>query len=256
MKTQTTLITPAIALHILTRNHCNRAVRKSWVTQLAGRIKRGEWKLTHQGIALSKDNILLDGQHRLLAIVEANTSLSLMVTTDMDDDVFGTLDDGAKRNLADHTQWNVKTAEAVRFVTRIAVGASSPSAAQCRRVGESGFADLHDELLTYSSTNLAYYSTAPMRSAAVILVMLGASKSYVFNVYKALLAQQFDSLPEIAHSLIRQVTSKSASSGAPTNVLARGLKVLNPAHQGTRRLTTNDDDITSALAMVRSALSK
>jgi hypothetical protein len=250
------MVTPAMAANMLTRNRCNRKLRPDWVKQLVGRIRRGEWKLTHQGIALSDENILLDGQHRLLAIVEANTSLPLMVTTGMGGDVYDTLDDGAKRNLSDHTKWNARTAEAVRFVTRIVMSTSSPSAAQCRTVGEPAFAALHEELRTYSSTNLAYYSTAPVRSAAVVLVMLGTAKPYVFGAYQALVSQQFDSLPAIAHSLIRQVTNKTATSGAPTDVLAKALKVLNPHYAGTRRLKTSPEDVAAALTTVRCAFLK
>ena len=72
MKTEVVLVTPLLAKKWLERNTDNRDIRPSVVTGLAESITRGEWVLSHQGIAFAKSGRLLDGQHRLLAIVEAN----------------------------------------------------------------------------------------------------------------------------------------------------------------------------------------
>jgi hypothetical protein len=44
-------------------------------------MANSRWLLTHQGICLAADGTLLDGQHRLLAIIQSNCSIEMMVTT-------------------------------------------------------------------------------------------------------------------------------------------------------------------------------
>ena len=64
-------------------------------------LKDGEMQITHQGIAISKSNVLLDGQHRLLAIAHTGISAKMMITYDMPDTVFAVLDTGGKRTSSD-----------------------------------------------------------------------------------------------------------------------------------------------------------
>src|ERR1700759_5298586 len=99
MKSQLMLVSPEMAAVWLEANTKNRAVRLGWVRELAALIERGEFKLTHQGIAFSKTGRLLDGQHRLMAIVEADKAVSLMVTRDADEETFTALDIGARRSF-------------------------------------------------------------------------------------------------------------------------------------------------------------
>lgn len=62
-------ITPEIASYLL-KNHntLNRPISDSQVDHYIGIIASGQWHLTHQGIAMDKDAVLQDGQHRLQAI--------------------------------------------------------------------------------------------------------------------------------------------------------------------------------------------
>lgn len=64
-------------------------------------MKRGEWKTTHQGIAIDSNGVLVDGQHRLTAIVEADVPVKLTVFTEVSPDSFDVLDTGKRRNAAD-----------------------------------------------------------------------------------------------------------------------------------------------------------
>lgn len=101
MKTCIETITPAQAKKYLQSNTENRAVRKAWVERLAGMISSGAWHLTHQGIAFSEDGRLIDGQHRLLAILEANKPAQMMVAREIPEEAYRHIDGGAPRVLAD-----------------------------------------------------------------------------------------------------------------------------------------------------------
>jgi hypothetical protein len=98
------LVTPEIAQDWLeNRNLHNR--RKSNVTaRKYSKTIRGErWKCTHEGIAFDRDGFLIDGQHRLMAIVETGITVKMFVipfVEGMDEDTFGVLNSGNRRQAA------------------------------------------------------------------------------------------------------------------------------------------------------------
>ncbi|WP_328920897.1 hypothetical protein OG911_34995 [Streptomyces sp. NBC_00208] len=83
------------------RNTNNRPLSKNTVQQLAAQIQRGEWQLTHQGIAFDEDDVLIDGQHRLAAIVKAGTTVPMTVTQGVPRTAFTVMDTGRKRTGRD-----------------------------------------------------------------------------------------------------------------------------------------------------------
>ncbi|WP_141698345.1 hypothetical protein [Streptomyces lushanensis] len=94
-------VTPELADTFLSRASVNRRLNMGHVKALTETILRGEWKLTHQGIAFDKTGALLDGQHRLQAIIEANTPVEMIVFEGLPKDVFPVLDTGKRRSAAD-----------------------------------------------------------------------------------------------------------------------------------------------------------
>lgn len=102
METITMAITPEIAAEMLATNENNRDLRKSVVDSLAFVMKQGRFELSPQGIAFDKDGKLIDGQHRLSAIVESHVPYVMMrVTLGCDREVYAVLDIGKNRNIAD-----------------------------------------------------------------------------------------------------------------------------------------------------------
>ena len=66
----------------------------------AAAMRRGEWRVTHQGIAFDTTGVLVDGQHRLAAIVEADIPVEVTVFTEVPERAFDLLDTGKRRNAA------------------------------------------------------------------------------------------------------------------------------------------------------------
>lgn len=84
MKTKLEIITPEIATEILERhNPRNRSVSESTVQSYAVDMKNGRWTSTHQGIAFDTNGDLLDGQHRLWAVVFSGCTIEFWVFRDM-----------------------------------------------------------------------------------------------------------------------------------------------------------------------------
>jgi hypothetical protein len=101
MHTEIRVITPEDANLILQKNTRNRPVNHSQLAIFESQLQRGEMQLTHQGIAISSTDVLLDGQHRLMAIANTGIAAQLMVTTGLPDGIFSVLDTGAKRTASD-----------------------------------------------------------------------------------------------------------------------------------------------------------
>lgn len=96
------LITPAIAEAYLQANISNRRIKIPTLYQYTQEIIAGKWKEdTGEPIKLSASGVVLDGQHRLLAIVKANKAVWMHVCTNVPDEVFDVLDSGAVRNATD-----------------------------------------------------------------------------------------------------------------------------------------------------------
>jgi len=96
------LITPSRAKELLEANINNRRVRAEIVIRYSKDILAGRWKEdTGEVIKISKSGIVLDGQHRLFAIVKANTAIFLHVVYGVNDSVSDVLDTGSVRSAAD-----------------------------------------------------------------------------------------------------------------------------------------------------------
>lgn len=94
-------VTPDVADALLAANCHNRNLRSSRVTQLAEAMERGEWELNGETIKVAEDGTLLDGQHRLQAVVESGVGIDTLVIRDLPMRVQDTVDTGRRRRLAD-----------------------------------------------------------------------------------------------------------------------------------------------------------
>lgn len=87
---------------LLSLNTNNRNIRKRHVNWLMETIKNDEFMVTGQPIIVTKDGILIDGQHRLLAIQKLGYKpVDLMLVTGIDPKAQMYLDQHAKRGLRD-----------------------------------------------------------------------------------------------------------------------------------------------------------
>ncbi len=95
-------ITPEIAIRWLEANDNNRPVSQMRVQQLAKDMTDGVFELTHQGIAFDSDGKLIDGQHRLWAVVESKKTVLMFVCFGLDrGEVVHYIDDGRPRSMTD-----------------------------------------------------------------------------------------------------------------------------------------------------------
>lgn len=91
-------VTPAMAVQWLTLViDLNRNVNDRRVQALSLDMQAGRWLVTHQGIAFSVEGRLIDGQHRMHAVVRAGIPVEMMVNVNCDPATFKVIDVGIVR---------------------------------------------------------------------------------------------------------------------------------------------------------------
>jgi len=112
-------ITPALARELLGYNDSNRDLREAVSNTYARDLAGGRWDFNGETIKIAKDGTLIDGQHRLEAIVRADTAAWCLVVTGLDRTAQKTIDTGARRTFADELAWrNEKHATTLAAVLR------------------------------------------------------------------------------------------------------------------------------------------
>jgi hypothetical protein len=94
-------ITPCMAEAMLEKNERNRGFREKHVRFLAQEIVSGAWIQNGETVVFSSEGVLLDGQHRLKAVLGAGKSIESMVVFGAHPDSFKTIDVGAGRSASD-----------------------------------------------------------------------------------------------------------------------------------------------------------
>lgn len=102
MKLEKKAVTPSVAKLYLELNTKNRRVKNPVVLRYAQDMLSGNWREdTGELIKVSKTGELLDGQHRLLAVIKANVCINFHFAIGLEDDLAPFLDTGSGRNATD-----------------------------------------------------------------------------------------------------------------------------------------------------------
>ena len=103
MKITTESITPKLAAQWLSENNNhNRPIRTGHVNRLAEDMREGRWNEDGSPFRFNVNGVLMDGQHRLHAIVKSGETVrNCVVIRGLPEDSFHTIDTGAKRSLSD-----------------------------------------------------------------------------------------------------------------------------------------------------------
>jgi|SRR5215203_701474 len=94
-------VAPEDAEALLATNSHNRNLRPARVIQLANAMRRGEWEVNGQTLKIASDGTLIDGQHRLHAVVQSGIPIETLVMRNLPPEAQDTVDTGRKRRLAD-----------------------------------------------------------------------------------------------------------------------------------------------------------
>jgi len=102
-KSEIITVTPDMAKKFLASNYSgNRSVNRNIVRAYARDMANGNWNTDAcPPISMTKDGTLLDGQHRLYAVIQANTAVKMEVRKGVEYESYLYFDSGKMRSVAD-----------------------------------------------------------------------------------------------------------------------------------------------------------
>jgi len=92
MQPQKILLTPQRALELLEKNLLNRPTSDQHMARIARQITAGKWRYNGDTIKIAVNGDVLDGQHRLWAIIEANMAVETVIVYGIAREAFSTID--------------------------------------------------------------------------------------------------------------------------------------------------------------------
>lgn len=92
-------VTVVDATALLEMNKRNRPISQSHVARIVTQIKAGKWRFNGDTIKIGENGDVLDGQHRLWAVIYAETPIETIVVRGIAEDAFATVDSIRKLRL-------------------------------------------------------------------------------------------------------------------------------------------------------------
>ncbi len=92
-------LSPALATVLLRRNEANRPISAVGLERLKRDISEGRWLFNGEGIVVSRDGKLNDGQHRCRAVIETERSIRMVIAFGPERESRLTLDQGVARTV-------------------------------------------------------------------------------------------------------------------------------------------------------------
>lgn len=247
-------VTPAIARRWLSQNNNVRNIIPAVVENYRGIMERGEYVLTHQGIAFDSTG-LIDGQHRLTAIsaMPDGFRVKMLVAKNLPDKAKLAMDIGKKRDAHTILGEPQGLTAICNFFFRIAVARPATSTPTLLIPYHRLFRRSYASLMEYSSSVVKVWASASMRAAFCWIDVTKGDSAYAGSVYAALVRQDFKELPPIAAQLVRACHAGTVSSRDKLDLFVRALKVLNPEN-AEKKLAVHD--VAPTIAVVRDELNK
>jgi len=203
------LITPAKARSFLQKNTSNRVLRSATVRQYAQEIRDKQWIPTHQGIAFDPRGNLIDGQHRLNAIIEAGIPVNMMVSRNVEG--YEKLDCGLKRTMKDRTGLDSRDVSIINLLHLLNSGSTritrTPATSTQVKVLYEKIEDLLDTLWEHGSKSCARGLSSAAVHVPLVILMHKYPKSAITiaEAYKNFVQREYTSMKNSHAALLRSI---------------------------------------------------
>ena len=199
------VVTPEQATAWLENNYIgNRKVNTRRIQQWVGAMERGEWRITGQGLIFDWDGFLLNGQHRLRAVVELGKPVEFYCTFNEDPENFKIMDSGLPRSMKDRTKLPCNAIAVLSLAKRIETGVVQY---QLSADELTELMNLHevDMLRIVTGKARKYISTAPVQ-CAVFLHLLEGNETALEDYYN-MQHLQFGEMKPVIQGLTKRLLS-------------------------------------------------
>lgn len=240
-KQEFTMVSPALAEEILKLNTNNRRLRPTVIDRYAEIIKSGKWEITPQGIVISNTGVLLDGQHRLLAIIKADAAVPMFIWSNVEEEVYKVLDRGIARTTADALREDRDLTETAALLSDI-YGRGPRTDAKVA-VMLDVIREPFETLMTHGGKKKAKVVTSvAFRAAATVRILGNMEPLYVCDTYKAMSYNDQKAVGDGPAAVMRAILSGQLKSGYATNhdLLARGWIVFDKSKAAIKKVLVKD----------------
>lgn len=239
MKVEIVHVTPDLAERWLGFNTWNRNKKHRRIDVLVDAMLRGEWHLSPDAIAFrgfltgrgKNAPILLNGQHRLEAVVESDTEQDFIVVEGLDLEHQLDMDTGSRRSFGDQLKLRGETDVAnLAAVTRLAfLGSQGPSYLRGNNIQPT-----YAQLTAYFDRNAESLREA-VGAAWPIYRQLGGRfvvYSYTHHLLAGLKGETVNE--DLAHFFKTLETGENLELGNPIYVIRQQLIAMNARTTATR----------------------
>lgn len=142
-------VTPRMAKDWLSTNCENRTLSSDWVDKLARDMANGDFPNVGETIKFDQDGNLIDGQHRLSAVVQSGRQIEFIVVEGIDRDHRYKMDKQRRRTAADELtmRFQMPSAKLVSAATRLVL------LWQIEEVKSEGYKPTDAEIVEFSVKN-------------------------------------------------------------------------------------------------------
>ena len=239
-------VTPEQAAKWLRENNeNNRGIKTQVVNKYARDLLDGNWRVTHQCIAFDSRGMLVDGQHRLSAIVLAGTAMTVCVATyeTQEDAMKLPIDMQAKRAVFEVLHVSRKDQEtSMAFLRIVLSGGVLVTIAEVEHAIEV----LRDKLTAVHAciTNTVKYRSAAPARAAIVLLMgeFPDRQEELCRLYRAFVAMDLEGLPSSVLALVKNLDGGTLKSGGSdqTELALRVYYAFHPDNRSVKMIRLLD----------------
>lgn len=242
------VITPATAAAYLATNADHqRRLSAHIVTRYAADMRSGRWMQTHQGIAFDANGKLIDGQHRLSAIVESGASVGMIVYRNAAPESICVIDDNYTRSIQQTMKIldgvaisNFEKATGTRMFLRAGGNyATSVTKTVLRDYLRTHLADIRWVCLMFDAARAPGVRRAPVAAPVVRALVAGADrqrlKEFVSVLAGGIATKQEHRIVIILRDWLTQTAMRSNSGGsAAATVYRKAERALQAFLNGER----------------------
>lgn len=185
IKFTTMKISPSTAETLLKTNNNNRVKSKYQIRNYAREMKLGRWNLTAEPIMVTADGELINGQHRLEAVVLSGMHVDFTVATVPDTSTFRVLDMGRKRSHADILGIPKSIANSLNVILNTVNEFKPPSAHDVSTLERSYIGSLLYEIDDYVKPKGRTWGKTQIKVACALAIIINrCEKDRAFEAYK------------------------------------------------------------------------
>ena len=226
-------IGPADARKILQKVHERQNGRNSEtiINQYARDIAKGFWDTSvPQMIAIDRTGALLDGWHRLHAIIASDTTVQFWVMRNADPDAFKKTDSGFQRRMNFRMNMSTEATAIVHSIIRLSAYPTNPGRAATEQI-ELAYDFIKDtyELFLANTTRVTVrkLSQASIKTAAILNIKKHPQHTkQICAAYNALINRDFTSAPRSMNVLKTKIEDENPHAG---KLFAYAYRAFTPA---------------------------